>query len=408
MLDPNIIQLINALLKNSISPAEKETLAKWVEESEGEQLDKVLESSWHTFEPQEHLDQVKAKEMFQSILLATKTAKRNSDPKVVSLKSPTRRIWKAVAVAASVIGIAGIIAYFSWNLSKVKEPVVVAAAQDVKPPQINKATITLAGGQVIILDSTANGTVAKQNNVAIVKTGNGQIAYQSSGSNSGTVPVTYNTLNNPRGSKPVSLTLADGSKVWLNTESSLTYPTQFTGTERKVKITGEAYFEVAHNAAMPFKVDNGNTEVTVLGTHFNVNTYNDEAAMKVTLLEGSVKVTLTQATGNREAILKPGEQEIVTTAGAENQLRTLTSVDLDQVMAWKNGLFNFGEGEDIKSVMKQIARWYDIQVKYEGPVKGHLWGTISRNVNVSEVLKLLAMTGSVKFTIDGKTVTVRQ
>jgi ferric-dicitrate binding protein FerR (iron transport regulator) len=162
---------------------------------------------------------------------------------------------------------------------------------------------------------------------------------------------------------------------------------------------------------MPFKVDNGDAEVTVLGTHFNVNTYDDESGMKVTLLQGSVKVTLRQASGNREVIIKPGQQAMILAAGAGTsnlELKTVNAVDLDQVMAWKNGLFDFGEGEDIKSVMKQIARWYDIDVKYEGPVKGHLWGTISRNVNVSEVFKLLAMTGSVKFTIDGKTVTVRQ
>jgi ferric-dicitrate binding protein FerR (iron transport regulator) len=208
----------------------------------------------------------------------------------------------------------------------------------------------------------------------------------------------YNTISTPKGGQ-YQVTLSDGSKVWLNAASSLRFPATFSGKERKVELTGEGYFEVAHNKKMPFHVTVNDLDVEVLGTHFNINAYADESAIKTTLLEGSVKVVK----GNETKIIEPGEQASVTTS--EDEINVKQQVDLEQVVAWKNGIFQF-ERADIESVMRQISRWYDIDVDYHGRVSEHFGGTISRDVNISDVLKMLEMTGGVNFKIDGKKVIV--
>ena len=258
----------------------------------------------------------------------------------------------------------------------------------MKAPETNKAMITLANGQKVYLDSAVNGTLAMQGNVKLVKLANGQIAYQTA-SGETINEIKYNTLTNPRGSKVIDMTLADGSQVWLNAGSSVTYPVAFVGNERRVAITGEAYFEVAHNTAMPFKVSKGEMEVTVLGTHFNVNAYDDESDIKVTLLEGSVKVIKGPSTGSGlQTVLKPGQQAQVT-----NEVKVVNDADLEQVMAWKNGLFNM-KGTDLAALMRQVARWYDVQVSYEGPQQQKSFGgSINRDVDLSDVLKALEQYG---------------
>ena len=202
--------------------------------------------------------------------------------------------------------------------------------------------------------------------------------------------------------------LADGSKVWLNAASSLRFPANFSGKERRVELTGEGYFEVAKNAAMPFKVSipslggtGGGGEVEVLGTHFNINSYNDEASIKTTLLEGSVKVTGLRTQASR--LIKPGQQAQLNTNG---QLSINSNPDIEEVMAWKNGKFYFGDAMDIVTIMRQLSRWYNIEVTYEGSFSAHFGGSISRNVNVSKVFEMLEMTGSLKFDVKGKKVTV--
>jgi ferric-dicitrate binding protein FerR (iron transport regulator) len=191
------------------------------------------------------------------------------------------------------------------------------------------------------------------------------------------------------------MTLSDGSKVWLNAGSSVRFPVAFTGNERKVSITGEAYFEVAHDARKPFIVKdiNRNAEVQVFGTHFNVNAYDDEPTINVTLLEGSVKVNNT--------MIKPGQQ-----AQVGNGVKVASNVDFDEVMAWKNGRFQF-EGAGIEEVMRQVARWYDVEVIYENkPLNQHFRGGISREVEASKLFKMLEMTEAVHFRIEGKKVYV--
>ena len=264
-------------------------------------------------------------------------------------------------------------------------------------PGGNRAVLTLANGSQIILDSAANGNLAQQGNTKIVKLDSGQLAYNSLNERSD--DVLYNTISTPRGGQ-YQIVLADGSKVWLNAASSLKFPTAFTGKERKVELTGEGYFEVAKNARMPFRVAVTGMTVEVLGTHFNINAYIDESTIKTTLLEGSVKV----AKSDRQLVIKPGQQAELT-PNAEFIIHN--SIDVDEVMAWKNGLFNFNKA-DIKEIMRQAARWYDVDVVYEGNISGEKYiGKVARNTNLSEMMKILELNG-VKYRIDGRKITVMQ
>jgi ferric-dicitrate binding protein FerR (iron transport regulator) len=200
----------------------------------------------------------------------------------------------------------------------------------------------------------------------------------------------------------VNIVLTDGTKVWLNSESSIRYPATFTGNERVVEITGETYFEVARNEAMPFRVKKDGMIVTVLGTHFNVNTYEEEGDMKVTLLEGSVQVSSAKIQSSIH--LEPGQQSQLNNNG---KLTVSKNVNTDDIVAWKNGKFQFGEKSDIGTIMRMLARWYDVDVEYEGTINRHFGGSISSDVNLSRVLKVLETTGDVSFKVEGKKVTVK-
>jgi transmembrane sensor len=271
--------------------------------------------------------------------------------------SMPRYLWWA---AASVILLLGTFSYFLF-FHKTMKPAMTAKvlSHDVKAPQSNKAMITLANGQKIYLDDASNGALAIQGNIKLVKLASGKIAYQQNSSKV-TAKMEYNTLSNPRGSRVINMALADGSKVWLNAGSSLTYPVTFMGNERKVSIIGEAYFEVAHDASRPFTVNNGSMNVRVLGTHFNVNAFEDDGNdIMVTLLEGSVKINYENATN----FLKPGQQAVVT-----KEIKVINDVDLDLVMAWKNGYFQF-DNASLQNVLKEVSRWYDVEVVYEGYIE---------------------------------------
>ena len=277
---------------------------------------------------------------------------------------------------------------------------------DIQPGG-NKAILTLGNGATIILDSAGNGNLTQQGNTQVVKLNNGQLLYNQTAKNGGNPlptdnsPLTYNMLSTPRGGQ-YQLLLPDGSTVWLNAASSIRFPTAFTGNERNVEITGEAYFEVKKNAAMPFtvKINNGTT-VQVLGTHFNINAYDDEPSSKVTLLEGRVKV----GEASDEVVLKPGEQASVSHQSQTSHPIPVQTVDLEEVMAWKNGAFQFN-GATIETVMRQISRWYNVEVEYKGKISLHFAGAISRNVNISQVLEMLEKAGGIKTTIKGNKVIV--
>jgi len=308
-------------------------------------------------------------------------------------------LWKRIAVAASITLMLATGAYFLF-MNKPKQIAKTETQQRFKndvAPGGNKAILTLSNGTQIILDSAANGTLSQQGNSKVIKLDSGQLKYEASGSSPlGEAGVGLNTITTPKGGQ-YQIVLADGSKVWLNAASSITYPTAFTGAERKITMTGEAYFEVAHNAAKPFIVSKNAVSVQVLGTHFNVNAYDDEAEIKVTLLEGSVKAT----SSNNSIIIKPGEQAVLT-AG---EIKAM-SVDLDEVMAWKNGIFNFNR-EDITGIMRQLSRWYDAEIIYQGDKSEDLFsGIIKRNNNISQVLKMLEQTNRIHFKIEDRKIVV--
>jgi len=278
-----------------------------------------------------------------------------------------------------------------------QEPVKLQAQKHDLAPGGNKATLTLANGSKINLNDVKNGSLTAQPGSQIVKEG-GQLAYNAATNNSGSPQVSYNTLTTPKGGQ-YQLTLVDGTKVWLNAASSLKFPTAFSGSERIVELTGEGYFEVAHNSKQPFKVKTAGQVVQDIGTQFNVNSYSDEDAAATTLVEGSIKIH----DANGQTLIKPGQQYLLKTDG-RSELKN--DVNIDEVTAWKSGMFQFNNA-DIKTIMRQIGRWYNVDVEYRGsgPVSTY-HGRISRNSNASDVLKILELSG-INFTIEGRKIIVK-
>ncbi|RZJ76387.1 MAG: FecR family protein, partial [Flavobacterium sp.] len=267
-------------------------------------------------------------------------------------------------------------------------------------PGSNNAVLTLANGNQISLNDKENGILASQSGVIITKNKDGQLQYQIKAD----APAGINTISTPRGGQ-YQLILVDGTKVWLNAASSITFPTQFNGSERKVEIIGEAYFEVAKNAKKPFKVKSKNQIIEVLGTHFNVNTYDDEAADKTTLLEGSVsvnKIANGKVQTNTSKILKPGQQSTV--SANQSQILVATA-DEDEAIAWKNGYFKFNKA-DIQSIMRQVSRWYNVDVEFKGEMNKDLFvGKINRSEHVEEVLNILERS-KINVAIKGRTIII--
>lgn len=329
---------------------------------------------------------------------AQEAASQPDSGKLVSMRSSSgfgKKVLQYAAACIILVLAASVYFYFSQAPQDHTKLVTIQAPQDIKAPDASKAQITLANGDIIYLDSAGNGSLAQQGSVKLLKLANGEIAYESEFEGDVSA-IQYNTLTNPRGSRVINLTLSDGTKVWLNAGSSITFPIVFTGNERNVSITGEGYFEVAHDAKKPFKVSKATMEVVVLGTHFNVNAYDDESAIKVTLLEGAVKVNKL----NHSAVLKPGQQ-----ASISNEIQVNSSVNINAVMAWKNGYFSFEE-TDLATLMRQIGRWYDVEIVYAGKIpERRFGGEISRNMNASQVLKILEES-NVKFKVEQKKIIV--
>ena len=320
-----------------------------------------------------------------------------------------RSIWQIPAAAATVILIIlSIGTYFMFSSKSPKQEIVKTAPtkpqlkNDIAPGG-NKAVLILADGSTIVLDSASNGTISHQGNIKVQKLNNGLLAYTINGQQvTESDEAFYNTISTPRGGQ-YQVTLADGTKVWLNAASSIRFPVLFKGKERKVEITGEAYFEVAKNKNMPFKVKANSSEIEVLGTHFNVNSYDDEASIKTTLLEGKVKVSVPAISGNQSSkFLLPGQQAGI---NKEGKINVIDNADTEEAVAWMNGHFQF-KSADLKMILRQISRWYDADIEYKGNVNLHFTGQLTRNENVSKVFKELALTGEVHFKIDGKKIIV--
>lgn len=314
-----------------------------------------------------------ALERFRSIIHPPKE-------KVVSI----RTWWTYAAAVVVLLLVAGA---WLWLRPVLTSAPQVAAAEVL--PGFNRATLTLADGSRLTLDS-AGDRILQQGNASVRQNG-GTLTYREDNKTSA---VSYNTLTIPRGGQ-FQLTLADGTEVWLNAASSIRYPTTFNGKERLVEITGEAYFEVAKNARQPFRVKiDKRAAVEVLGTHFNVNAYVDEAVIRTTLLQGSVRVSNT----THNVVLQPGQQSV---DGQSSQISVTRDADVEKVMAWKNGLFNF-ENARLDEVMRQIARWYDVEVVYEKGIPNiYFAGELSRNIKLSGVLHAL-QDSKVHFRLEGK------
>lgn len=325
---------------------------------------------------------------------------RNSTGSIADRVVPiirSRFLWIRYVAAIAIFLCLSIGLYVYINRGSSEQFGLTRYGNDVKPGG-NKAILTLSNGTKIVLNDAKDGTLAQQGNASVVKLANGELAYKQGGSSDG-APV-YNTMSTPRGGQ-YKLQLPDGTTVMLNAESSITYPIEFTGKERGVTISGEAYFEVAKNKNMPFRVHFGNQTVEVLGTHFNISAYKDQPAFKTTLLEGSVKIS----EGKENQLLVPGQQAVYEPGSHKFNVKP---VDTDDILAWKNGLFLF-DNTEIDNVMLQLARWYNIEVFYKGPKPTlNFTGEIRKDSNLSRVFKILESTGGAKFTINGNIVTVEK
>lgn len=301
----------------------------------------------------------------------------------------SRSLWPRFAAAASVVILISIGFYLYHHQNTVpKDSFVLGTAKDI-PPGKNTATLTLANGKVINLSDAKAGVVV---NAAALTYSDGTEVGDSK-------PLAgFQTIATPRGGI-YQIVLPDGTKVWLNAASSLKFPSNFNGAViRKVELNGEAYFEVTKNKKQPFVVRTAKQELTVLGTHFTINSYPDEHTTRTTLLEGSVKIIA----GHAEKILKPGQQSILTANDIE-----ISNADIEEVMAWKNGDFVF-KSENLESILRQVSRWYDVELIYaaDAPKKLVLWGYISRLNNISAVLSQLERTGKVHFKVEGKRIMI--
>ena len=303
-------------------------------------------------------------------------------------------LWYKISTAAAIVLIAAGVLFY--NQSKKPQGPETTIAKNIIAPGANRAFLTLSGGKRISLSDAADGKIAQEAGSSITKTADGRLVYSATGSGKG-ADLKQNTVSTPRGGK-WRIILPDGTAVWLNAASSIDYPASFTGSKvRRVELKGEAYFEVAKDKVHPFIVNTGNQEVEVLGTHFNVNSYADELSAKTTLLEGRIRIT----GGGQQKILKPGEQAIL-----NGTVLQISAADLETAVAWKNDEFVF-KGESIKEIMRVLARWYDIDAEYSGPVtKEGFQGKIGMQKNITEVLGLLELTGAVHFKIEGRKIIV--
>ncbi len=432
-MDPDQLTiLMEKYLDGTLSGAEEQVLRDWYRNNEAGEV------IWASDSPDERT-------RVQDRMLARlqKDIQQMGAPAKQVVVLRRRRTWMAAA-AIGIVFLSG--AAYLWPNPWSKRPVAAGASTITKAlpvadllPATNKATLLLSNGNTIVLDSVANGLLAQQGETRVKKTAQGQLIYQvatekgSAGAGEGrreaaggaavpTAPegrreILYNTILTPQGGT-YTVTLSDGTRVWLNAGTSLKYPTAFTGSSRSVELKGEAYFEVAADAVRPFTVTGGGQTIRVLGTHFNINAYENEPVVRTTLLQGSVKVVR----DGQEVFLRPGEQSLLTGAGSPGgtgtgsrqvtgtgslrvtgagSLRVKKDIDTAEVMAWKNGMFQFDEA-DIGTVMRQIGRWYNVEVIYNGTLPGdHFKGKIPRNVNASEALQILTLSG-IQFKIDGR------
>lgn len=373
--DPSrITYLLQRYTDKTCTKEELEELFVFISAAENDEtLHRFMEDEFHRFRADEPLPEVDTESVYANIIQKEQTK--------------TRRLFtlpKVAAAAAIVIGLASL----WWAQTNKTTTVKQTAQKEIILPGSNKAVLTLADGSTVTLDSAGNQVISRGGTK--ISQQNGQLLY------SGKAAEGYNKLSTPRGGQ-FRVVLPDGTKVWLNSASSLRYPTAFTGKERIVELEGQGYFEVAQNAAQPFKVKANDMEVQVLGTHFDIMAYADENTVNTTLLEGAVQVK----EGNETRLLKPGQQAIL-----KSHAFTVQEADVRKVLAWKNGLFVFNNMA-LPAILREVARWYDVEIVYETTPSTELYGGgIARNLNLSNVLTLLEGNGFNRFRVEGRKVIV--
>jgi ferric-dicitrate binding protein FerR (iron transport regulator) len=353
-------------------------------------LEKAMENEWNTGMYEEPMEERMGQLIEQNVL------QKIEEQGIVSIKqSPVRWMRRIAAAAALIVLLAGSYYFLSDRSNKGNERVTGATGKenDIRPGS-NKAVLVLSDGRQINLETLPNGLIANQGSTMVTKKQQGLVTYEAS-SNAG---IGYrNTLITPKGGQ-YHLRLVDGTDVWLNAASSMRFPAAFDSKERKVEITGEAYFEVAHDATKPFRVESRGMQVEVLGTHFNINAYENESELRTTLLQGKIKIIK----GKRNEVLSPGEQARIST----DHVKVVKNADTEEAIAWKNGIFQFRDA-DVKTVMRQVERWYDVEAVFEGThSKGHFNGTIPRNIVASKLVQILNA-GGIQCRIEGRKIIVQ-
>ncbi len=392
--------LIDRYMNNTCSREEMDEVLM-LAEKDPQKLYGALKEHWQGLQPAKNGEILSVAPVFDQAASIEEAAHAQtqqdtgSDVDLRRKKIGRRYRMSIAAIAVITIGIA---AYFLNHQSADRAVAQRQVVADVAAPAGTKATVRLANGQTIVLDSLLSGTLAVQEDAKLIKNADGQLVYEAQADPADHTPV-YNTLDNPKGSRVVDMTLADGTHVWLNAGSSITFPVAFTGSERRIQLKGEAYLDVSHNMARPFIVQTGDLMIRVLGTGFNVDAYGGTEPVKVTLLKGAVKLS----NKNTSSLLKPGQQ-----ASVKEQISVSNNVDMDNVLAWKNNKFIF-DNSTIQQIMRQLERWYDIEVVYQGvPTTEAFIGSISRDVKLSQILSLLSETNAVHFEQQGKKVIVKR
>lgn len=404
MKNINFKDLLDRYLDGSLSEKELNKLFKDLSHRKNnEELQQIIEQALTNNEFPGLADKRRIDIVFQQLMQA---AQENRNEEEVDGAeefgvTPRRKIpvWTRLVAAASIVILiaSGVYFWISGNYKEIAKTEI--ASKHVKydiAPGTNKAVLTLGDGSTLILDDAHKGVIANQSNTKVIKLNDGQLAYKTVKAKPS--QILYNTITTPRGGQ-YKLVLPDGSRVLLNAASSIRFPVAFVSNERKVDITGEVYFEVTKNKNLPFKVAVRDMNIEVLGTHFNVMAYDNESSIKTTLLEGAVKVSK----GETHSLLSPGEQAQLDNQG---KIKVDKNVNITEAVAWMNGWFIFN-ATDIEDIMRQISRWYDVDVVYEGKInKETFTGMVNRNSNVSQVLKIMEQAG-IKFKIEGRKIIVK-
>ena len=404
MTQEKLRELLLQYFENSISKSDCKELLNYLDAVDHQEIAPVIDELLLSLPDTHRLERTDSDAIYNAI---------HSDPRFSEIDKTVYRWggiskrWYFVAATVFLFISVGLLYFKSRDTEQDTKTVATRSKSSIAiKPGSKKATLTLPDGEVIDLEAQNQGMLHVNSNANIRKVKSGQIVYQS-GQPSDSDPgnrnkLSFNDLKTPKGGE-YQITLVDGTRVWLNSASSLRFPSAFSGGKRQVILSGEAYFEVAKNAAMPFVVSIGQTEIKVLGTHFNVSGYNDDDITTTTLLEGSVQLI----NGKNKRILNPGQQAAVSKTLGGIQI---SRGDIAQAMAWKNGYFRFDD-QDIRGIMKQVSRWYDVEVEFKGKEMNNkqFGGTFYRSKGIAELLSHLEqLDNNIHFKIIGRRIEIME